>query len=129
MVANNGNGNSNRVTVSVRSLINNRSLTKPQRAFIGKRVKHGEIELELTDKLIALAVGCSVGYLHAAEKCSEGAEELINARYRPLILQPIRTTVNGKPAPVVPETDDQLVEIAHRVGVERMWDAIQRAMT
>src|SRR5262249_18343142 len=72
MVANNGNGNSNRVTVSVRSLINNRSLTKPQRAFIGKRVKHGEIELELTDKLIALAVGCSVGYLHAAEKCSEG---------------------------------------------------------
>lgn len=44
------------------------------------------------------------------------------------MLHPIRPR-NGKPAPVVPETDDQLVEIAHRVGVERMWDAIQRALT
>jgi hypothetical protein len=130
MATNGRNGKSgNRVTLSVRSLINS-DLTKPQRAFIGKKVKFGEIELELTNKLIAQAVGCSVGYLRAAVKCSEGAEDLIKEGLRPLILRPIQTTVNGKPALVIPaETDDQLVEIAHRVGVERMWDAIQRAMT
>jgi hypothetical protein len=129
MATNGGNGKSgNRVTLSVRSLINNKTLTKPQRAFIGKKAKRGEIDLELTNKLIAQACGVSVGYLRAAEKCGEGEEELINQGLRPLMLHPIRPR-NGKPAPVVPETDDQLVEIAHRVGVERMWDAIQRALT
>jgi hypothetical protein len=117
-----------RVTVSVRSLINNHSLTKSQRAFIGRRVKLGEFELELTDKIIAQAVGCSVSYLHAAMKCSEGAAELINDGLRPLILRPMQTTVNGKPVVVVPETDDQLTALVHPVGCERVWDAIQRAM-
>jgi hypothetical protein len=127
----NGSGNgSNRAKVSVRSLINSHSLTKAERAFIAKRVKLGEVELELTDRLIAMACGVSVTYMHAAEKCDDHNEFMVHAGMRPLIFRPIKTTVNGKPALVIPaETDDQLVEIAHRVGVERMWDAIQRAMT
>jgi hypothetical protein len=123
-LSNNGNGNgSNSVTLSVRSLVNNRSLTKPQRAFLAKRVKQGEVTLELTDKLIAAACGVSIAYMMAAERCTDRDEFLINQGIRPLIWPK-----DKKPALVVPETDDQLDDIAHRVGPERLWDALQRAL-
>jgi hypothetical protein len=133
MVAKNGNSNtSNRAIVSVRSLINNRKLTKPQRAFIGKRVKRGEFDLELTDKLIAQAVGCSVSYLHAAERCSDSDECKVKEGFRPLIWP--KDVVNGNPVslsldPPPQISDLQLDDIVRLVGPERAWDAIQRTMS
>jgi hypothetical protein len=122
--ASNGNGSSGvRVIVSVRSLINSKSLSKVRRAFLAVKAKRHEIDLELTDKLIAQACGVSVAYMHAAEKCTPQEETLIVREFRPLI-QPR----GKKPASVVTETDDELDKIARRCGPERLWDALQRSL-
>jgi len=131
-----GNG-SNRVTLSLRSLINSH-LTKPQLAFVGKKIKHGMIELELTNKAIAQVLGVSVAYLNAAEQCDEIDEYEVKEGLRPLIWPKNGKAANGESEPasdsldLAPGTvisDVQLDDIVRCVGPERAWDAIQRTMT
>jgi hypothetical protein len=131
----NGNGG-NRVTLSLRSLINSH-LSKPQLAFVGKKIKHGMIELELTNKAIAQALGVSVAYLNAAEQCDEIDEHEVKEGLRPLIWPKDGKAANGESEPasgsldLAPGTiisDVQLDDIARCVGPERMWDALNRAL-
>jgi len=133
-----GSGNSaNRVTLSLRSLINSH-LSKTALAFVGKRVRHGMVELELTNKAIAQVLGVSVAYLNAAEQCDEVDEYEVKKGLRPLIWPKDGKVANGGSEPatiyldLAPGTvvsDVQLDDIVRCVGPERAWDAIQRTMT
>jgi len=134
----NGSGNgANRVTLSLRSLINSH-LSKTALAFVGKRVRHGMVELELTNKAIAQVLGVSVAYLNAAEQCDEVDEYEVKKGLRPLIWPKDGKVANGGSEPatiyldLAPGTvvsDVQLDDIVRCVGPERAWDAIQRTMT
>jgi hypothetical protein len=80
---NGGNGGSS--ALSVRSLINNRALSKTKRALLGASVLKGELDLKPTAKDVAHMVGCSVAYLHRAAKLSPAEEQQVRAHLRPLI--------------------------------------------
>jgi hypothetical protein len=120
---NGGNGAS---ALPLRSLINHKTLSKTRRALLGASILKGEHDLKPTAKLIAQAVGCSVGYVRAAAKLSPAERQRVQAGFRPLI----EPKVKGPPVPSSPVeiSEEELVAIVHRVGVGRVWDTISKLL-
>jgi hypothetical protein len=106
---NGGNGGSS--ALSVRSLINNRALSKTRRALLGAAVLKGEYDLKPTAKDVARMVGCSVAYLHRAAKLSPAEEQRVRAHLRPLI----EPKVKALPVPVSPQ--QRLAEVVAELGI------------
>jgi hypothetical protein len=106
---NGGNGGSS--ALSVRSLINNRALSKTRRALLGASVLKGECDLKPTAKDVARMVGCSVAYLHRAAKLSPAEEQRVRAHLRPLV----EPRAKVLPKPTSPE--ERLVEVVNEIGL------------
>src|SRR5215472_11195086 len=117
-------GNGGNGALSVRCLINNRSLSKTRRALLGSAVLKGEYDLKPTAKDVARMVGCSVGYLNAAAKLSPAEQQRVVAGLRPLI----EPKVKSPPMPVVPPitlgTERLLAAIVDKLGIAGVRDLL-----
>jgi hypothetical protein len=116
------NGKSHGTTrlISARSLVHQR-LTKAQRALIGAAILEGAVQpQDLPLRIVSQLVGCSVAYLLAAQRLAPQQREEVKRGWRPLI-SPLRQL----PKPTIPPTDEQLIELAHNVGAERLFRAIE----
>jgi hypothetical protein len=137
-----GNGSGatrNSTSVSHRVLINRHALPKVERALVGADILARRCSLEPTAKLIAAAVGCSVGYLQAAAKLTDAERQAVEHGLRPLIQakKPTPATVSAEPMLPFPATsttngnghdltDDQVLEQVKQAGLMRTWNAIER---
>jgi hypothetical protein len=97
--------------LSVRSLINNRALSKTRRALLGASVMKGEVDLRPTAKDVARMVGCSVAYLHRAAKLSPAEEQRVRANLRPLV----EPRVKALPTSVSPQ--ERLAGVVAELGI------------
>jgi hypothetical protein len=125
--------------LSLRSLINTHKLTKAARAVLGAEIIAGEHDLRPTTKLVANAVGCSVGYLQAAKKLTPAERQAVRRGERPLILPhtpatPVKPLVMPPVAPatppVLPVTADarhQLDRLVKEIGFDAVLNLL--AMT
>ena len=115
---NGGNGGGS--ALSVRSLINNRALTKTRRALLGASVLKGELDLKPTARDVARMVGCSVNYLHTAAKLTPAEEQRVRAGFRPLV----EPKVKGLPAPAPVSPQQRLAEVVAELGIAGTLDAL-----
>jgi hypothetical protein len=112
------NGGGGNGALSVRSLVNNRSLPKVKRALLGAAVLKGEVDLKPTAKDVARMVGCSVSYLHAAARLTPVEQQRVRTNLRPLI----GLKVKALAAPTDPVK--QLTEVVSVLGVGGVLDAL-----
>jgi hypothetical protein len=112
---NGGNGGN---ALSVRSLINTKTLSKTRRALLGASVLKGEIDLKPTAKDVARMVGCSVNYLHTAVKLSPEEEQRVRANLRPLV----ESRVKVLPTSASPRA--RLAEVVAELGIAGTINAL-----
>jgi|SRR5262245_2236915 len=123
-------GNGGNGALSVRCLINNRSLSKTRRALLGSAVLKGEYDLKPTAKDVARMVGCSVGYLNAAAKLSPAEQQRVVAGLRPLIEPKVKSSPMpvSPPVPIVPPitlgTERLLAAIVDKLGIAGVRDLL-----
>jgi hypothetical protein len=121
MYAENGNGATSTRLISVRSLVH-KHLSKAERALIGAAILEGAVQpQDFPLRIVSQMVGCSTSYLLAAERLAPQAREAVRRGHRPLVFSP----PHQLPKPTIPPTDEQLIELAHRVGAERLFRAIE----